>query len=96
MCRVYVSHVNFVKCFLNVGMPDSLASSPRYRNEEKNAFDGISPVTEEGDIQSGTEMLRYWTELPPGCRNADAGAIGLDADAQLWQRDSKHSIIKEY
>ncbi len=45
-------------------MPDSLASSPRYRNEEKNAFDGISPVTEEGDIQSGNEMLRYWTELP--------------------------------
>jgi hypothetical protein len=25
-----------------------------------------------------------------GCRNADAGGIGLDADAQLWKRATLH------
>jgi hypothetical protein len=73
-CRVYP----FCKC-RNVGL--SGIQSVRYRNEQKCRCRN----------QSGTE-IRGPSSVPEcsgtgdtGCRNADAGGIDLDADAQLWQ-----------
>jgi hypothetical protein len=44
--------------------------------------------------QSVTGMLRYRTEKPDaGCRNADACGIGLDADIQLYKKDTHFVVI---
>jgi hypothetical protein len=59
--------------FANAGMLSSIWSV-RYWNEN-NADVGTSPLTELGD------PVQYPTDV--GCRNADAGGISLDADAEL-------------
>ncbi len=59
--------------FLNSGMSVCLASSHSGTKMNNNVDAGTSPVRNAPGPDWDT-----------GCRNADAGGIDLDADAQLW------------
>jgi hypothetical protein len=61
--RVYVSLFNFLKCFLNAGMPDCLASSQSGTGMKRKML-LLEPAGRKKGIQSCTGMLRYWMELP--------------------------------
>jgi hypothetical protein len=71
-----VQCVTIFKC-RNVGL--SGIQSVRYRNKQKCRYRNQSGTGIRGPCPvpecSGTELR---------CRNADAGGIDLDADAQLW------------
>jgi hypothetical protein len=67
--------------FLNAEMSDFLASGQSGTRMNKNADTGTSPVLKEGDPFQYRNALV--PDLDTGCRNADAGGIDLDADAQL-------------
>jgi hypothetical protein len=77
--------------FVNAGLPDypALVQSGTVMNEDASTGTSPVPVRNKGiPCGAGIRGLIPVRNAPgpdcdTGCRNADAGGIGLDADAQL-------------